>query len=75
LHSSAASSSRHASETIFKGNGKRNDYIAGGILVDPRLDLGEVLVLLANEIPLRQVDEVDDGFGGEKEELVDDLDL
>jgi hypothetical protein len=34
-----------------------------------------VLVLLAEVVFFRQVDEVDDGFGGEEEEGVDYFDL
>jgi len=34
-----------------------------------------VLVLLADEVPLGKVDQVDDGLGGKEEKRVDDLDL
>ena len=37
--------------------------------------MGEVLVLLADVVLLREVDEVDDGFGAEEEEWVDGFDL
>ena len=45
------------------------------MLVDPGLDLGEPLVLLADVVLLGEVDEVGDGFGGEELEGVDDVDL
>ena len=42
---------------------------------DPLGDFGQVLVLLADVVALGEVDEVDDGFGGEEEEWVDYFDL
>lgn len=45
------------------------------MLVDPGLDLGQVLVLLADVVLFGEVDEEDDGFGGEELELVDYFDL
>ena len=36
-------------------------------------DLGEVLVLLSDVVFLAEIDEVDDWFGGEEEEGVDDF--
>lgn len=43
--------------------------------LDPFGDLGEVLVLLADIVFFGEIDEVYDGFGGEEEEGIDDLDL
>jgi hypothetical protein len=45
------------------------------VLLDPGVDLGEVLVLLPQVVLLREVDEVDDGLGGEELERVDYFDL
>jgi hypothetical protein len=45
------------------------------VLLDPGVDFGEVLVLLPQVVLLREVDEVDDGLGGEQHERVDDFDL
>lgn len=45
------------------------------MLLDPLGDLGEVLVLLTDVVPLAQVDQIDTRFGGEKEKRVDDFDL
>lgn len=49
--------------------------IPGGVGLDPLKDLGQVLVLLADVIPLTQVDQVHDRLGGEQQKGVDDLDL
>lgn len=38
------------------------------MLLDPFSNLGKVLVLLSDVVALAQVDEVDDGLGGEEEE-------
>ena len=45
------------------------------MLVDPGLDLGQPFVLLADVVPLGEVDEVGDWLGGEELEAVDDVDL
>jgi len=45
------------------------------MLLDPLGNLGKMLVLLADVVPLRQVDKVDDGLGRQEEERVDDLNL
>ena len=42
---------------------------------DPFGDFGEVFVFLADVVFFGEVDEVDDGFGGEEEEGVDYFDL
>lgn len=39
------------------------------VLLDPRNDLGQVLALLAHVVFHGQVDQVDDGFGGDELEL------
>lgn len=64
-----------AGETLLKGDGDGDDGVALGVLVDPLNNLGKMLVLLADVVLLRQVDEEDDGLGGEEEERVDDLNL
>lgn len=45
------------------------------MLFDPFGDFGEVFVLLPDVVLLAEVDEEDDGFGGEEEERVDYFDL
>ncbi len=45
------------------------------MLLDPLDNLGEVLVLLADVVLLREVDEEDNRLGRQEEERVDDLDL
>jgi hypothetical protein len=45
------------------------------VFFDPFGDLGKVLVLLSDVVFFAEVDEVDNWFGCEKEEWVDDLDL
>lgn len=49
--------------------------VAGRVGVNPLLDLGEVLVLLADVVLLAQVDQVDNRLSREEEQRVDDLDL
>lgn len=49
--------------------------VALSVLVDPLNDLGKMLVLLANEILLGQVDKVDDRLGSQEEKRIDDLNL
>ena len=64
-----------AGEALFEGDGHGDDGVTGGVLFDPLGDFGEVFVFLADVVFFTEVDEVDDGFGGEEEEGVDDLDL
>jgi hypothetical protein len=45
------------------------------MLLHPLDDLGEVLVLFSDVIPLRKVDQEDYRLGGQEEKRVDDLDL
>ena len=45
------------------------------MLLDPLGDLGQMLVLLPDVVAFGQVDEEDDGLGGQEEEGVDDFDL
>ena len=45
------------------------------MFLDPLGDFGKVLVLLPDVVLFAEVDEVDDGLGGEEEEGVDDFDL
>lgn len=65
----------HAGEALLEGNGDGNDGVTFGVFLDPLNNLGQVLVLLSDEVLLRQVDQEDDGLGCEEEERVDDLDL
>lgn len=65
----------HAREALLEGNGDGNDGVTLGVLLDPLNNLGQVLVLLSDEVLLRQVDQEDDRLGCEEEERVDDLDL
>lgn len=65
----------HAGESFLEGHREWDDDVAGTVLVDPGFDLGEVLVLLADVVFLREVDEEDNWLGGEELELVDDFDL
>ena len=62
-------------KTLLKGGGNGKNAVTRGMLLDPCGDLGEVLVLLSDVVALAQVDEVDDGLGGEEEHGVDGLDL
>jgi hypothetical protein len=62
-------------QTLLERDGERDNGVASGVLLDPLGNLGKVLVLLANVVPLRQVDEVDDGLRRQEEKRVDDLDL
>lgn len=64
-----------AGEALFKGDGERDDGVAGGVLFDPLSDFREVFVFLADVVFFAEVDEVDDWFGGEEHEGVDDFDL
>eukprot|EP00050_Salpingoeca_kvevrii_P006140 m.287666 g.287666 ORF g.287666 m.287666 type:complete len:428 (+) comp11824_c0_seq1:272-1555(+) len=50
-------------ELLFKLDGK-GQHGAAAVLLDPLVDLGEPLVLLAQKILLGDVGEVDDGLGG-----------
>lgn len=64
-----------ANEALFEGNRERDEEISGVVLIDPGLDFGEPLVLLADKVALGEVDEVGDGLGGEELEAVDNVDL
>jgi hypothetical protein len=63
------------SKTRLVRDGDRNERVALSILVDPLDNLGKMLVLLSDKVLFRQVDEVDNGLGGQKEKRVDDLNL
>ena len=65
----------HVDETFFECNGEGDERVAGVVLVDPGLDLGQPLVLLADVVALGEVDEVRDGLGGEELEAVHNVDL
>ena len=62
-------------EALLEGDGEGDERVAGVVLVDPGFDLGQPLVLLADVVPLGEVDEVGDWLGGEELEAVDDVDL
>lgn len=67
--------SLEARQALLEGNGDGNDGVALGVLLDPFRNLGKMLVLLADEVLLREVDKVDDGLSRQEEKRVDDLDL
>ena len=64
-----------AAEPLFQRDGDGDDGVARRVRLHPLGDLGEVLVLLADVVAFAEVDQVDDGFGGEEEERVDYFDL
>jgi hypothetical protein len=64
-----------AREAVLEDDGQRDDGVAGRVLLDPGVDLGQVLVLLPEVVLLGEVDKVDDGLGGEELERVDNFDL
>jgi len=66
---------RHHNEALLKSDREGDEKVSGVVLVDPGLDLREPLVLFAEEVALRKVDEVGDGLGGKEGKTVDDLDL
>jgi len=57
-------------KTFFEGDGDWDNRIAGGVCLDPLCDFREVLVFLPDVVFFAEVDEVDDGFGGEEEERI-----
>lgn len=63
------------SEALLEGDGEGDDGGSGAVGLDPLGHLGEVLVLLANVVALTEVNQVNDGLCGKKEERVDDFDL
>ena len=62
-------------ELLLERRRERNELVARVVLVDPLLDLGQPLVLLADVVALTEVDEVDDRLGGEEHHVVDHIDL
>jgi hypothetical protein len=62
-------------EPVLEADGHGDDGVPRRVLLDPGVDLGQVLVLLPQVVLLGQVDEVDYGFGGEEQKLVDYFDL
>lgn len=64
-----------ASKAILKRDRERDNRVTSRVGLNPFSHFGNVLVLLANIIPLAEVDEVDNRLGGEEEEWVNDLDL
>lgn len=65
----------HRDKTLLEGNREGNELVSRVVLVDPRLDLGQPLVLFPDVVTLRKVDKVGDGLGGKEVKTVDDLDL
>ena len=65
----------HLREALLERDGERDERVARVVLVDPRLDLREPLVLLADVVALGEVHEVGDGLRGEQLQPVDDVDL
>ena len=62
-------------QALLEGHGQRNDRVARRVRLDPFGDLGQVLVLLPDVVLLAEVDEEDDGLGGQEEQRVNDFDL
>ncbi|KAH3666022.1 hypothetical protein OGAPHI_004211 [Ogataea philodendri] len=67
--------SLHLGQSLLVGNRKWNDHISWRVLVDPLLDLQQVLVLLSNIISLRKVDQINGWLGSQEVHAVDDLDF
>jgi hypothetical protein len=65
----------HGREALLEAHGDRDDGITLSVFLDPRGNLGEMLVLLTDIVLLAEIDEVDNGLGSEEEKRVDDLDL
>ena len=65
----------HLCKTLLESDGEGDERVARVVLVDPGLDLGQPLVLLADVVALGEVDEVRDGLRGEELEAVHDVDL
>ena len=62
-------------EALLEGDGEGDERVSRVVLVDPCLDLGQPLVLLADVVALGEVHEVGDGLRGEQLQSVDDVDL
>jgi hypothetical protein len=58
---------RHGGQALLVCDGDGNDWVAGSVLLDPLGNLGQMLVLLADEVLLAEVDQEDDGLGGKEE--------
>ena len=65
----------HPGQAIFEADRKWDDDISRGIFINPSLDLWKMLVLLANVVTLRQIDQEDDWLCGQEEKAVDDFNL
>ncbi len=60
----------HRPQLFLELDGEGDDVRAlPAVLLDPRDDLGQVLALLAHVVFHGQVDQVDDGLGGDELEL------
>jgi hypothetical protein len=62
-------------QALLEADGDGNDGVAGSMLLDPLNDLGKMLVLLPDVVPLGKVDQEDNRLGGQEEKRVDDLNL
>lgn len=62
-------------ESFLEGDGDGEDWVAGGVFLEPFHDFGEVFVFLTEVVFFAEVDHVDYWFGGEEEERVDYFDL
>lgn len=63
------------SQRVLKQAGERNQRGSRVVLVDPLLDLGQPLVLLADKVLLRQVRQIDVRLGRQEEVLVQHFDV
>lgn len=62
-------------QLLLEGTREGDEQCTRVVFVDPLLDLGQPLVLLANEVLVRQIHQVDDRLGGQEQILVQCLDL
>lgn len=64
-----------ASQTLLERDGERDYRIASRVGLNPFRNLGDILILLANIIPLAKVDKINNRLGRQKEKWVNDFDL
>ena len=62
-------------EALLESDGERQYRIAWSVFFDPLSDLRKMLVLLSDVILFAEIDEINNGFGAEKEERIYNLDL
>eukprot|EP00128_Syssomonas_multiformis_P014504 Colp12_sorted_trinity150504_noHs@17265 len=65
----------HVKPLSLESTGEGDDEITLVAVINPVLDLGKPLVLLADVVRLRKVNKVDDRLGSDEKELVENLDL